>query len=276
MRQGRTGLQLSYCVFVIDNAFNVRHHLRQGVKLLLKKKKRSWVVKDLFLLKCVVAYLRHPNVKETLRKQRLKDDVWMCYLHTMSWICLALDIVLAPCKVGSSLSIAHRWSLTVLFSKEQNEMNKWCSYSDDKIFKEVNQLSPCHAFSFFFLSPLLSHPLVFYFKPLRMWILNVKVGTDKSSSLPRRTLLLRRLVCGPGFNSETLWHHTSHICIILYAAASSACRNWFSAAALLSLAVLARALKRQELKQSVPDGAAALDGMRELMCCCALRLVNVF
>ena len=135
---------------------------------------------------------------------------------------------------------------------------------------------PVMPFLFFFLSPLLSHPLVFYFKPLCMWILNVKVGTDKSSSLPRRTLLLRRLVCGPGFNSETLWHHTSHICIILYAAASSACRNWFSAAALLSLAVLARALKRQELKQSVPDGAAALDRMRELMCCCALRLVNVF
>ena len=32
----------------------------------------------------------------------------------------------------------------------------------------------------------------------------VKVGTNRSSSLPQQTLLLKRLVCSPTFNSVTL------------------------------------------------------------------------
>ena len=40
----------------------------------------------------------------------------------------------------------------------------------------------------------------------------VKVWTNRSSSLPQKTLLLKRLVSGPAFNSVTLWHHITSPC----------------------------------------------------------------
>ena len=36
--------------------------------------------------------------------------------------------------------------------------------------------------------------------------------TCRSSSLPQKTLLLKRLISSPAFNSMTLWHHTTSSC----------------------------------------------------------------
>ena len=86
---------------------------------------------------------------------------------------------------------------------------------------------------------------------------------NRSSSLPQKTLLLKRLLSRPPFNSKTLWHHhvtnyLHNLCLV----ADLAQNNWFSTAALL-LALPIRgdwairrgggALKRLQLKKSVSD-----------------------
>ena len=91
----------------------------------------------------------------------------------------------------------------------------------------------------------------------------VSLSLSVSISRPQKTA-----VGSPSFNSVTLWHHyitESDICIMEWVMASLSCKNLFSKAALLLLAVLAQAcaswpiradwwfssgvaLKRQKLK----------------------------
>ena len=67
----------------------------------------------------------------------------------------------------------------------------------------------------------------------------IKFNTNRSSSLPQETLLLKRLISSPDFNSVTLWHHTTlhNLCL----ATSLAHKSWFNTAALLLFAMLAQA-----------------------------------
>ena len=72
----------------------------------------------------------------------------------------------------------------------------------------------------------------------------VKVRTKRSSSLPQKTLLLKRLRSSPAFNSVTFRHHATSPCLTYstytYSSASLAHKNVFSMAALLSLALLSQ------------------------------------
>ena len=55
----------------------------------------------------------------------------------------------------------------------------------------------------------------------------------RSSSHPQKTLLLKRFIRSPAFNSVTLWHHPTsprRICIIYTFIAILAHRNWFRSA----------------------------------------------
>lgn len=116
-------------------------------------------------------------------------DIWSishCKLPYVSQRC---------CEINWARVLKGSSSASKRGEKGKGKMHRWTVFLKESFY----------AFScFFFLS----------FSVLYMFLCTLKIlkKGQRSSSLPHKTLHLKRLVISPTFNSLTLWHHTTSPC----------------------------------------------------------------